>query len=469
MGRRSRKKKVVENIRITGIADKGKSVGRSETGEVIFMEDVAPGDLVDALVLRKRKGVLQAVPVAFHEYSKDRVEPFCSHFSECGGCKWQHLSYESQIHHKEQVVRNAMGRIGKVGIKEFLPIIGAKETQFYRNKLEFTFSNKRWLTSEEIKTDISNVEDVLGFHRAGAFDKILNIDKCFLQGDPSNKIRLAAKKIALEQELSFYDVRKNEGLLRNIIIRTSTLNEVMVILSLQPSEEDVRNKYIDALLAAAPEITSFYYVINPKVNDFLLDLDMVLYHGTEKMTEKLGDVKFEIGPKSFFQTNTKQAEVLYDKVVEFAGLTGNENVYDLYTGLGSIALYVADKCKNIVGVEEVEMAIVDAKANQKLNNIENADFYAGDVKDILTDEFIAKHNKPDLVITDPPRAGMHKQVVTTLLELAAPKIVYVSCNPATQARDIELLSAKYDVLKVQPVDMFPHTHHIESVALLSLR
>ena len=333
MGRRNRKKKVLENIRITGIADKGKSVGRAESGEVVFMEDVAPGDLVDALILRKRKGVLQGVPVEFHEYSKERVEPFCAHFSECGGCKWQHLSYEAQIHHKEQVVRNAMGRIGKVEIKEFLPIIGGAETQFYRNKLEFTFSNKRWLTSEEIKTDISNVEDVLGFHRAGAFDKILNIDKCFLQGDPSNKIRLAAKKIALEQKLTFYDVRKNEGLLRNIIIRTSTLNEVMVILSLQPGDAEIRNKYIDALLAAVPEITSFYYVLNPKVNDFLLDLDMILYYGTEKMTEKLGNVKFEIGPKSFFQTNTKQAEVLYDKVVEFAGLTGTENVYDLYTCL----------------------------------------------------------------------------------------------------------------------------------------
>lgn len=465
----ARKKKVLKNVTLSGFAHKGRSVGRDEEGRVCFVERTVPGDVVDVIVTKKKGGFMEGFPQVFHKYSADRIEGFCSHFGVCGGCKYQNLAYETQLHHKEQVVKDAIERIGKVESTVFHPIVPSLETQFYRNKLEFTFANKRWLTNEEIADGTSNEADVLGFHRPRAFDKIINIDKCYLQADPCNGIRNAAREIGMEQGLVFFDIRKNEGYLRNIIIRVTTLGEVMVIVVVHTGEEEKRTAYLDELLRRFPSITSLHYCVNPKVNDFILDLDILTYHGKGYIEESLGDIRYKIGPKSFFQTNTRQAIRLFDLVVEFAGFTGAENVYDLYTGIGSIALYIAQKVKQVVGVEEIAAAIDDARINMEYNNIDNAVFYAGDVKDIVTAEFAEKHGQPDIVITDPPRAGMHKKVVQTLLELAAPKIVYVSCNPATQARDLNLLSEKYDLIKVQPVDMFPHTPHIESIALLSLK
>ena len=467
MGRR---KKTLKNVTITGIADKGKGVGRTEDGRVVFVEEVAPGDVVDVLVLRKKKSVMQGIPLEYHQYSADRVEPFCEHFHVCGGCKWQHLNYEKQLEHKEKVVRDALQRIGKIEVQDFQPILGAADTTFYRNKMEFAFSNKRWLTKEEIETNAELDRDhALGFHRPGQFDKIVDIEKCWLQPDPSNEIRNTVKAIAMEQGLSFFDNREKEGFLRSLLLRITDIGEVMALVSFGEDDEAKRKTFLDAVLQRFPQITTLVYCINTKVNDYLMDLDMITYHSKGYIEEQLGHVRFKIGPKSFFQTNTRQGKNLYDIVVEFAGLQGNENVYDLYTGVGSIALYMAQHCRQVVGIEEIEAAIVDAHENAKLNDIENTVFYAGDVKDILTQEFVDKYGKPDVLITDPPRAGMHQAVVDMLLQLESPRIVYVSCNPATQARDLHLLAAKYDVLKARPVDMFPHTHHIENVALLELR
>ncbi len=465
MGRR-RKPQLVERVTITGIADKGKSVGRDPEGRVIFVEGAVPGDVADVLVYRKRKGYLIGEAKHFHSLSPDRAEPFCQHFRWCGGCKWQHLDYAAQARHKETVVRDALRRIGKVDIPDFRPIIQAEATTFYRNKLEFSFSEKRWLSPEELATDVSNAKRVLGFHPPGAFDKVIDVEKCWLQPDPSNAIRNAARAIALEQGLPFFDIRANRGFLRTLVVRISSLGQILLVFSFFREDPDRIQAYLDALLDRFPEITSLYYCINPKGNDSLADLEMHLYRGKPAIEEKLGHVRFNIGPKSFFQTNTRQAERLYRVAADFAGLSGKENVYDLYTGLGSIALYLADACGQVVGIEEVEAAIEDARANATLNGVGNATFYAGDVKDVLSDAFIARHGRPDVLITDPPRAGMHSGVVDILRELAAPRMVYVSCNPATQARDLQLLSSHYEVLRAQPVDMFPHTHHVENVALL---
>jgi len=468
MGRKF-KKRIIQGLEITGIADRGKYVGRNAEGQVIFVEDVAPGDVVDVLVYKKRKGYLLGAVQNIQKHSADRVEPFCEHFGTCGGCKFQHIPYSKQLEFKQGVVDNALRRIGKIEVGEFRDILPCEEENFYRNKLEFAFSNKRWLTPEELNTDVSNVEDVLGFHRAGAFDKILNINKCHLQPEPSNSLRNLMKDLAVEQGLSFYDVRKNQGFLRNMIVRTSTTGEVMLIVSFGANEKEKIDNYLNAILEKIDGLTSVYFTINKKLNDSWGDLEMTHFFGKKTITEFLGKVKFEIGPKAFFQTNTKQAVRLFDVVKEFAQLSGGENVYDLYTGLGSIGLYLAESCKQVVGIEEIESAIEDAKANAERNEIQNAIFYAGDVKDILTNEFSEKHGKPDVVITDPPRAGMHPKVVDMLLQLEAPKIVYVSCKPSTQARDLNLLKEKYEVLKVQAVDMFPQTPHIETVALLKLK
>ncbi len=469
MGRR-RKKKIYQEIEITGIADKGKAVGRTEEGEVIFVKGVVPGDKVDILRTKKRSKYMEGRVIGFHEYSSDRVEPFCEHFNACGGCDWQSMAYETQLKHKHSVVENAIKRLGKIEPEEFLPIVGCDETKFYRNKMEFSFSCKRWLTPEEINDEsISNREDVLGFHPKGAFDKIIDIKKCWLQPDPSNDIRLASKKVAKEMGLTFFDAYANEGFMRNMVVRLSSLGELMLIYAFYENKEEEIKQFLDTMQERFPQISSLFYVINPKKNDFLLDLDFVLYKGKDHIVEQLGDVQFKIGPKSFFQTNSRQAKVLYDKVVEFAGLDGTQNVYDLYTGVGSIALYVSKFAKKVVGVEEIPTAIEDAKVNMAMNGIENCTFYAGDVKNILTDAFADEHGKPDLVITDPPRAGMHQDVVDMFLKLESPRIVYVSCNPATQARDIQLLSEKYELKKLQAVDMFPNTHHIESVAMLELK
>lgn len=470
MGRRRKKQrqKLLEKVKITGIADRGKSIGRSLEGEVVFVDEVAPGDVVDVLVRRKKKGVMQGVPKEFHELSPDRVEPFCQHFNACGGCKWQHLSYEAQISHKEIVVNDALRRIGKIIPQETLPILGAEPTRYYRNKMEYSFSPKRWMEEHELNTDISNKQDVLGFHPPGAFDKIIDIKKCWLQEDPGNIIRDTIRKLALENKISFHDIRAHEGMMRQVMIRTNRAGKALVIITFYEDDQEVIQKLMQQVKEALPQITSLYYCVNPKMNDFIRDLPMYLYYGQPHIEEHLRHVRFKIGPKSFFQTNTTQAERLYDVIVDFADLKGAENVYDLYTGIGSIALYVAKNAKQIVGIEEVEAAIDDAKVNAALNDIDNCVFYAGDVKNILTDEFAETHGKPDLLITDPPRAGMHADVVQMLLKLAAPRMVYVSCNPATQARDLQLLSEKYKVIKSRPVDMFPHTHHIENVVLLEL-
>ena len=469
MKRKNPIRAVAKNIEITGIADKGKSIGRDSEGMVIFVEDAVPGDLVDVTIFKTKNGFSEGRATYFHQYSKDRAEPFCAHFGVCGGCKWQHLNYEAQIQQKELVVSNAMQRIGKVPIAEILPIIPCLENTYYRNKVEFTFSNKQWLTKEEIAQGKSNFKDVLGFHRAGAFDKIVPIDKCYLQKDPSNDIRNALCEIGIEQNLPFFDLKEESGFLRHIMLRITTQQEIMLIISFYYEDETLRKAFMDEVLNRFPDITSLQYCINPKENDFILDLDIHNYHGKSYIEEQLGDIRFKIGPKSFFQTNTKQAVRLFDTVVKFAALKGTENVYDLYTGIGSIALYIAKYCKQVVGIEEVDSAIQDAKENSDLNGFDNTVFYAGDVKNILSTAFAAKHGKPDLVITDPPRAGMHADVIAILLLLESPRIVYVSCNPATQARDFNLLSTKYEVLKLQPVDMFPHTHHIETVALLQLK
>jgi 23S rRNA (uracil1939-C5)-methyltransferase len=469
MGRK-KKPRHEHQIEITGIAEKGRGVGRTPDGQVLFVENVAPGDVVDVLIIKKRKGYTLGTATHYHEYSKDRVAPFCRHYEICGGCQWQHLAYEAQLHHKELIVRNAMQRIAKTPIGEFLPILPAPETQYYRNKLEFAFSNRRWLTPEELNDkSIPLMEDVLGFHKAGAFDKIINIDHCWLEPEPSNAIRNGMREIGVQQGLSFYDTRANEGFLRQVMIRVATTGETLVLMAFGEENEAARKAYLDAVLERFPQITTMIYCINTKVNDFVNDLEMHTYSGKGFIEEQLGHVRFRIGPKSFFQTNSRQGKRLYDVAAQFAGLDGSQNVYDLYTGVGSIALYLAKDARQVTGIEEVAAAIDDARENAKLNGIENCSFYAGDVKDILTPEFAQKHGKPDVVITDPPRAGMHADVVKLFLQLEAPKIVYVSCNPATQARDLNLLDAQYRVEKLQPVDMFPHTQHIESVALLVKR
>lgn len=509
MARKS-KSFIAPAVPIHGVADRGKGVGRTPEGLVLFVDGAVPGDVADVFVQKKKGGFGEGRIEKLLKPSSQRTTPFCQHFSVCGGCKWQHLDYSAQLNHKNQTVLDAFQRIAKVSVQEFLPILGAPETTFYRNKLEFAFSNKRWLLPEEmpdpgetpppapplkgrgdveyapsaarLPSPLGKGQEVgfdeagasfypgLGFHRAGAFDKVVDIRQCWLQAEPSNAIRNAAREIAREQELEFYDMRRHTGFLRNLMIRLTTTGEVMLLFSFARDRQEAIQAYLGAILERfRDQITTIVYCINPKLNDTVFDLEMIAWYGKGFVEEQLGDLRFKIGPKSFFQTNSVQAKNLYDVVVQFAGLTGAENVYDLYTGTGSIALYVARYCRQVVGIEEIPDAIADAEENRARNGIENAIFYAGDVKNVLSPEFIERHGKPDLVITDPPRAGMHEKAVRFLLDLAAPRIVYVSCNPATQARDLQLLDEKYEVLKVQPVDMFPHTHHIENVALLQRR
>lgn len=454
---------------MTEIADKGKAFGKKDD-MAYFVEGAVPGDVVDVLVTRNKKSFKKGRAINFREYSDKRVEPFCPHFDICGGCKWQNLSYEEQIKQKSQIAKNAIERLGKIEIPDFQPILGAEKTQYYRNKMEFSFSNKRWLTEEEVKSgdDFSN-RNALGFHRPGAFDKIVQIDHCYLQGGLSNEIRNEVYAFAIENDFTFFNIRNKGGLLRNLMIRTSTLGETMVVVIFYDDDKAKRELLLNHLQEKFPQITALQYIINQKANDTFLDLPIETHYGRDYIYEQLGHLKYKIGAKSFFQTNTEQAFNLYSIVAEFAGLSGNENVYDLYTGTGSIALFLAHKAKHVVGIEEVAPAIDDAIINAANNEVENVTFYVGDVKDILTDEFAVKHGKPDVLITDPPRAGMHQKVVEMLLQLESPRIVYVSCNPATQARDLQLLGEKYQLLKVRPVDMFPHTHHIENVALLELK
>lgn len=467
MARRKRFPDILEQVTFTGLADKGFCVGRDAAGQVVFAEGVAPGDVADIQVYKRRKGVLWGNVKQFHILSPDRVEPFCQHFTVCGGCKWQHIDYAAQIRHKEQGVHDAIYRLGKVEVEDMQPILGGAETTYYRNKLDFGCANRRWLTDAEVRDEnISQMDNVVGFHRPGAYDKLIQIDHCHLQPEPSNSIRNGIRALAIELDMPFFDMRENTGMLRQLVVRTSTLGQTMVIIAFHANKPAIIAPFLDAVQARFPAITSLYYCINPKVNEYLMDLDMHLHNGSPWMEEALGHIRYRLGPKSFFQTNTRQAVRLFDIAAEFADLRGTENVYDLYTGIGSIALYLAAKCRQVVGIEEIAAAIDDAKMNADLNGVTNARFYAGDVKDILTDAFADTHGRPDLLITDPPRAGMHPKVVDMLIQLAAPRMVYVSCNPATMARDLQLLAPHYRIAKMRPVDMFPHTSHVENVALL---
>lgn len=472
MARKKKELPLLEKVTITDVAAEGKAVAKVNE-LVIFVPYVVPGDVVDLQVKRKKNHYAEAVAVKFHEKSPLRTEPFCSHFGVCGGCKWQCLSYEEQLKYKQKQVFDNLTRIGKVELPEFRPILGSEKTRFYRNKLEFTFSNKRWLTEEEVKQDVKYDQmNAVGFHIPGAFDKVLAIDKCWLQDDISNQIRNAVRDYAYAHNFPFFNLRTQEGLLRNIMIRTSSTGELMVVLQCKVTDDEGRRKMEEILQLMAdsfPQITSLMYVINNKCNDTIGDLDVEVFKGNDHIFEEMEGLRFKVGPKSFYQTNSEQAYNLYKVAREFAGLTGNELVYDLYTGTGTIANFVARKARKVVGIEYVPEAIEDAKVNSDLNGIDNTLFYAGDMKDILTNDFIAEHGRPDVIITDPPRAGMHNDVIDVILAAEPKRIVYVSCNPATQARDLQLLDGKYKVTAVQPVDMFPHTHHVENVVQLERR
>lgn len=472
MARKKKELPLLEKVTITDVAAEGKAVAKVNE-LVIFVPYVVPGDVVDLQVKRKKNHYAEAVAVKFHEKSPLRTEPFCSHFGVCGGCKWQCLSYEEQLKYKQKQVFDNLTRIGKVELPEFRPILGSEKTRFYRNKLEFTFSNKRWLTEEEVKQDVKYDQmNAVGFHIPGAFDKVLAIDKCWLQDDISNQIRNAVRDYAYAHNFPFFDLRTQEGLLRNIMIRTSSTGELMVVLQCKVTDDEGRRKMEEILQFMAdsfPQITSLMYVINNKCNDTIGDLDVEVFKGNDHIFEEMEGLRFKVGPKSFYQTNSEQAYNLYKVARGFAGLTGNELVYDLYTGTGTIANFVARQARKVVGIEYVPEAIEDAKVNSALNGIDNTLFYAGDMKDILTNDFIAEHGRPDVIITDPPRAGMHNDVIDVILAAEPKRIVYVSCNPATQARDLQLLDGKYKVTAVQPVDMFPHTHHVENVVQLERR
>jgi 23S rRNA (uracil1939-C5)-methyltransferase len=467
--RRRKPQEIIENVRVLDFASEGKCIAKID-GQVIFIEGVAaPGDLVDIQVFKSKNNFKEAKVIKTIELSEMRSEPFCEHFGVCGGCKWQHLLYQKQLELKHKQVVDQLTHIGKVPLPVISPIFPSENTNYYRNKLEFTFSNYKWLTNEQIASGEDFNRNALGFHIPKRFDKILDIEHCFLQADPSNNIRLKTRQFALEQGFVFFDAVKMKGFLRNLIIRNSNLGDLMVVVQFaEPNQENI-DKMMNFLGATFPEITSLNYVVNQKGNDTFLDLEVICYKGKPYMEEKMNDVTFRIGPKSFFQTNSTQALNLYNITLQLADLQGDELVYDLYTGTGTIANFVAKHCKQVVGVEYVPEAIEDAKLNSVLNNITNTAFWAGDMRKVLTDSFVGQYGKPDVIITDPPRAGMDKEVIEVLLNAEAQKIVYVSCNPATQARDIALLSEKYTVEKVIPVDMFPHTHHVENVALLRLK
>lgn len=466
MARKKKALPILENITITDVAAEGKAIAKIDD-MVVFVSYVVPGDVVDLQVTRKKSKYAEARPLRFLTYSKERQEAFCEHFGICGGCKWQILPYPQQLKYKQKQVFDNLSRIAKVQLPEILPILGSEKTEFYRNKLEFTFSNKKWLTQEEIDLDsrFDNL-DALGFHIPGMFDKVLDINKCWLQDDISNRIRNFIKQYCKQHGYTFFDLRNQHGLMRNLIVRTSSIGQVMLIVVFFEDRKQERESLMSAIQEHFPEITSLLYIINQKANDTISDQEVVTWSGNDCIYEEMEGLKFKIGPKSFYQTNSEQAHNLYSVARELAGLTGDELVYDLYTGTGTIANFVAKQARQVIGIEYVEDAIEDAKFNSELNKIENTLFYAGDMKDILTETFITEHGRPDVIITDPPRAGMHNDVIDAILFAAPKRIVYVSCNPATQARDIQLLDAGYSVDYVRPVDMFPHTHHVENVVLL---
>ena len=470
MSRKRTERIVFENVEVLDAGAKGVSVAKAPDGKVVFIPNVVPGDVVDVQTFKKRKAYYEGKAVAIHKFSEHRIEPVCEHFGACGGCKWQNMNYSQQLFYKNQEVYNNLKRIGKIELPEFEPILGSEKTLFYRNKMEFSFSNARWLTDKEIQSgEELGKENALGFHIPKMWDKILDIKKCHLQQDPSNDIRNEIRRFANENQLSFFNPRENEGLLRTLMIRTASTGEIMVLIQFFYDNKNERELLLDFLAERFPEITSLQYVINGKANDTIYDQDVVLYKGRDYILEEMEGLKFSINAKSFYQTNSDQAYELYKITRDFAGLTGEELVYDLYTGTGTIAQFVSKNAKKVIGVEAVPEAIEDAKINATRNEINNCEFFVGDMKNVFNDEFIATHGHPDVIITDPPRDGMHKDVVAQILKIAPKRVVYVSCNSATQARDLALMDEQYKVSKVRPVDMFPQTHHVENVVLLELR
>lgn len=471
MARKKKKQQPLLNVTVSAYAAEGKCVAHLEDGKVLFVEGVVPGDIINAVITKDKKNWAEARVTTLLQKSDLRVDPFCQHFGTCGGCKWQMLPYSLQLQYKQQQVNDQLKRIGHVELPEIMPILGSPDEQFYRNKLEFTFSTQRYRTFEEIaqRDEKFKPEPALGFHAPGLFDKVVEIHTCYLQKEPTNSLLQILREYTESRNLPYYDFRAQDGWLRNITLRVATTGEILVNLVIKRDDEAQRNAILEHIHQSIPGITSLNYSINPKVNDTLTGIDVICWKGAPYIEEKLGDFKFKISPKSFFQTNTRQAEVLYTITRDFAGLTGNEVLYDLYCGTGSIGIFCSGGAKKVVGIELIEEAIADAKENAAINGLEHCSFFAGDVSEVCTDAFFAEHGRPDVIITDPPRAGMHEKLVQQILRMRAPKVVYVSCNPATQARDLQLLDEAYRITKLQPVDMFPHTHHIENVALLELR
>lgn len=469
MARKRKELPLLEGVTITGVAAEGKAMAKVD-GMALFVPFAAPGDVADIQITRKKSSFAEGRVVRFRQLSSLRSEPFCQHFGVCGGCKWQHLPYEEQLRHKQQQVEDSLTRIGKVELPVITPILGAPQTTFYRNKMEYTFSDKRWLTNEEVRSGQEFGQmNALGFHIPGMYDKVLDIEKCWLQDDLANHIRNSIRGYCLEHGYSFFDLRNQAGLMRTLLIRNSSIGEWMVIVVFYEDDREKIEGLMGYLANEFPQITSLLYIINSKANDTITDQEVLVWKGRDHIIEEMEGLQFRIGPKSFYQTNSEQAHHLYEVARTFAQLTGEERIYDLYTGTGTIANFVARNAKEVIGIEYVEEAIADAKINAQINGIGNTRFYAGDMKNVLTAEFIAEQGRPDVVITDPPRAGMHDDVVQAILLAAPQRIVYVSCNPATQARDLNLLDAAYRVTRVQPVDMFPHTHHVENVVLLEKR
>ena len=469
MRRKETTKVIFENITVLDAGAKGVSVAKAPEGQVIFIPNVVPGDVIDVQTLKKRKSYFEGKAINFHQLSQHRTQPVCQHFGTCGGCKWQNMKYEQQLFYKNQEVYNNLKRIGKIELPDFEPILGSEKQFFYRNKMEFGFSDTRWLTDSEIQSGATFQENALGFHIPRMWDKILDIEKCHLQEDPSNVIRNSVRDFATEKGMTFFNARNFTGLLRTLMIRTASTGEIMVLIQFFEDDKSNRELLLDFIHHKFPQVTSLQYVINSKANDTLYDQDIILYKGRDYILEEMEGLHFSINAKSFYQTNSDQAYELYKITRDFAGLTGVELVYDLYTGTGTIAQFVSKKARKVIGVEAVPEAIFDAKENAKRNEITNCEFFVGDMKNVFNEDFIAAHGKPDVIITDPPRDGMHKDVVQQILNIAPKKVVYVSCNSATQARDLALLDEKYKVTRVRPVDMFPQTHHVENVVLLELK
>ena len=470
MSRRKNRKQIFTNVEVIDAGAKGKTVAKAEDGKVIFLPNAVPGDIVDVQTFKKRKAYYEGKAIAFHKLSDKRTEPACEHFGTCGGCKWQDMGYEHQLFYKEKEVVNNLTRIGHIELPEVTPILGSIEQYFYRNKMEFSFSDSRWLTIEEVRSDEDlGDRNALGFHIPGMWDKILDVKKCHLQADPSNEIRNAVKSFAIENELEFFNTRNQTGLLRTMMIRTSSTGDIMVMIQFFKEDKQKRELLLDFLAETFPQITSLQYVVNEKANDTIYDQNVICYKGQDHIFEEMEGLKFKINAKSFYQTNSEQAYELYKLTREFASLQGDELVYDLYTGTGTIAQFIAKKAKKVVGVESVPDAIAAAKENAQLNEIDNVVFFVGDMKNVFNQDFIEANGQPDVIITDPPRDGMHKDVVQQILNVAPEKVVYVSCNSATQARDLALMDAIYKVTRTQAVDMFPQTHHVENIVLLEKR